>query len=68
MRQFGRILELKIGNRKESIVINNLRVAFSIKKTLTSEPNTAEISVYNLNDSNRNLITSKQYNFLELSV
>ena len=68
MRQFGRVLELKIGNRKESIVINNLRVTFSIKKTLTSEPNTAEISVYNLNNSNRNLITSKQYNFLELSV
>ncbi|MCO6545357.1 MAG: hypothetical protein J6583_07470 [Gilliamella sp.] len=68
MRQFGRVLELKIGNRKESIVINNLRVAFSIKKTLTSEPNAGEISVYNLNDSNRNLITSKQYNFLELSV
>ncbi|OCG02272.1 phage protein [Gilliamella sp. wkB112] len=68
MRQFGRVLELKIGNRKESIVINNLRVTFSIKKTLTSEPNTAEISIYNLNDSNRNLITSKQYNFLELSV
>jgi hypothetical protein len=68
VRQFGRVLELKIGNRKESIVINNLRVAFSIKKTLTSEPNTAEISVYNLNDSNRNLITSKQYHFLELSV
>ena len=68
MRQFGRVLELKIGNRKESIVINNLRVTFSIKKTLTSEPNTGEISVYNLNDSNRNLITSKQYTFLELSV
>lgn len=68
MRQFGRVLELKIGNRKESIVINNLRVAFSIKKTLTSEPNPAEISVYNLNNSNRNLITSKQYDFLELSI
>lgn len=68
MRQFGRVLELKISNRKESIAINNLRVTFSIKKTLTSEPNTGEISVYNLNDNNRNLITSKQYSFLELSV
>lgn len=68
MRQFGRVLELKIGNRKESIVIDRLRVTFSIKKTLTSEPNTGEISIYNLNDSTRNLITSKQYHFLELSV
>lgn len=68
MQQFGRVLELKIGNRIESMVINNLRVTFSIKKTLTSEPNTGEISIYNLNDSTRNLITSKQYYFLELSV
>lgn len=68
MKQFGRVLEFKIGNRKECIIINNLRVTFSIKKTLSSEPNTAEISVYNLNNSNRNLITSKQYHFLELSV
>lgn len=68
MRQFGRVLAVKIGNRKESIVINNLRVTFSIKKTLASEPNTGEISVYNLNENNRNLITSKQYSFLELSV
>lgn len=68
MKQFGRVLELKIGNRKECVIINNLRVTFSIKKTLSSEPNTGEISVYNLNDSNRNLITSKQYNYLELSV
>lgn len=68
MHQFGRVLAVKIGNRKESIVINNLRVTFSIKKTLASEPNTGEISVYNLNENNRNLITSKQYSFLELSV
>jgi hypothetical protein len=57
VRQFGRVLAVKIGNRKESIAINNLRVTFSIKKTLTSEPNTGEISVYNLNDNNRNLIS-----------
>ncbi|MDF7667455.1 hypothetical protein PT273_06310 [Orbaceae bacterium ESL0727] len=68
MRQFGRVLQLNIGNRKESIAINNLRVTFSIKKTLTSEPNTGEIAIYNLNDSNRNLITSRKYDFVELFV
>ena len=68
VRQFGRVLELKIGNRKESIVLNNLRVTFSVNKTLTSDPNTAEISIYNLNDSNRNLISTKQYDYVELYV
>lgn len=68
MRQFGRMLQLKIGNQYESIIIDHLRVTFSIKKTLTSDPNVAEISIYNLNDSNRNLIATKQYHLLELSV
>ena len=68
MRQFGRMLQLKIGNQNESIIIDHLRVTFSIKKTLTSDPNAAEISIYNLNDSNRNLIATKQYHLLELSV
>ena len=68
MRQFGRQLKLNIGNEKESIEITNLRVAFSVEKTLTSEPNPAVIRVWNLNSSNRNLITSKIYNRLSLSV
>ena len=68
MRQFGRMLQLKIGNQYESIIIDHLRVTFSIKKTLSSDPNVAEISIYNLNDSNRNLIATKQYHLLELSV
>ena len=68
MRQFSRMLQLKIGNQNESIIIDHLRVTFSIKKTLTSDPNVAEISIYNLNDSNRNLIATKQYHLLELSV
>jgi len=68
VRQFGRMLQLKIGNQYESIIIDHLRVTFSIKKTLTSDPNVAEISIYNLNDSNRNLIATKQYHLLELSV
>ena len=68
MRQFGRMLQLKIGNQNESIIIDHLRVTFSIKKTLSSNPNAAEISIYNLNDSNRNLIATKQYHLLELSV
>lgn len=68
MKQFGRLINLRIGNEKESIEITNLRIAFSVEKTLTSEPNPAVIRVWNLNGSNRNLITSKIYNRLSLSV
>ncbi|CAQ85186.1 putative phage protein, partial [Photorhabdus asymbiotica] len=59
---------LSIGNKKESIEITNLRVAFEVSKTITSEPNPATIRVYNLNQSHRNLITSKAYNKVSLAV
>ncbi|TDB43216.1 phage protein [Photorhabdus luminescens] len=68
MKQFGRQLKLNIGNKKESIEITNLRVAFEVSKTITSEPNPATIRVYNLNQSHRNLITSKAYNKVSLAV
>ncbi|OWO79300.1 hypothetical protein B5C26_21220 [Photorhabdus luminescens] len=68
MKQFGRQLKLNIGNKKESIEITNLRVAFEVSKTITSEPNPATIRVYNLNQSHRNLITSKVYNRVSLAV
>ncbi|QHJ84957.1 MAG: hypothetical protein [Bacteriophage sp.] len=68
MKQFGRVLQLNIGNTKESLVYNNLRITFDVKKTITQEPNTAEIGIYNLNSTNRNLITSKKYNLVELFV
>ncbi|MGV8004336.1 hypothetical protein QPK14_20285 [Photorhabdus temperata subsp. temperata] len=68
MRQFGRQIKLTIGNTKESIEITNLRVTFEVSKTITSEPNSATIRVYNLNQSHRNLITSKTYNKVSLAV
>lgn len=62
MRQFGRQIKLWLGNDNESIVIDNLRVSFSIEKSLTAEPNKGEINVYNLTRSNQNLLVSKAYN------
>lgn len=68
MKQFGRQLKLVIGSNKESIEITNLRVQFEVQKTLTPEPNPAIIRIYNLNSSNRNLLTSKVFNRCALSV
>ena len=62
MKQFGRQIKLFIGNEKESIECSQLRISFDISKTITSEPNPAKISIYNLNESHRNAIRGKQYN------
>lgn len=41
------------------VTIRNLRVVFSVTKTLSNEPNTANIKVYNLNDSSRGDLQEK---------
>lgn len=68
MKQFGRQYKLTLGNEYESIVINNLRIRFEIIKSLSSAPNPATIHIYNLNESHRNAIASKQFNKAILSV
>lgn len=67
MTQFGRKYKLEVGNGKESIIIENLQISFSIEKTITSEPNSCRIEIYNLNDKNRNLIANKIFNKVVLS-
>jgi hypothetical protein len=52
---FGRRYALAIGSTQ----ITRLRVAFRVKKTLTKEPNTAEIVVYNLSESTRRQLQGK---------
>lgn len=66
--QFGRRWRLEIGNRSESIVIENLRVKFEIVKSLDEKPNPAKLSVYNLNRDHMNLLVSKGFNLARLSV
>jgi len=68
VKQFGRVIQLNIGNSTESVIYNNLRITFDVDKTIDAEPNVAEITLYNLNQDNRNLITSKHYNSVELYV
>ncbi|WVD70986.1 hypothetical protein RHO14_11610 [Orbus wheelerorum] len=68
MRQFGRVIQLNIGNAQQSLVYNNLKITFDVTKTISSEPNDANITIYNLNQNSRNLITSKVYDLVELFV
>lgn len=52
---FGRRYTLTIGDTR----VTDLRVTFKIKKTLTKEPNTAEISVFNLSETTRRRLQGK---------
>lgn len=67
MRQFNRAYRLEIGNSSQSVVIDNLQISFSIEKTITDEPNTCKIEIYNLTTSNRNLLANKVFNKVSLS-
>lgn len=57
---FRRSATLQVGTTK----IEGLRIAASVKKTLQSEPNTAEISVWNLSPTNRARFQEKNQTLL----
>ncbi|MCW0974174.1 phage protein [Pantoea sp. JV6] len=68
IKQYGRQYILTIGNSKESIQINNLRVAFSITHTHDKTPNKATIRVWNLNPSHRHQVTGGEFRQVALAV
>jgi hypothetical protein len=54
---FNRIAVAEIGNPNTmGLMISGLRMVFTIKKTITSEANTCNLDVYNLNEESRNKI------------
>lgn len=61
-----RAYKLTLGNAKEAKEISKLRVSFKIDKTITSEPNYAEISIYNLNEESKKLLKEKVYDAIQL--
>lgn len=68
MKQFGRQVRLLLSNSQESIEITSLRLTFEISKTLSSDPNPATISIYNLNASHRNALATGYFNSISLAV
>lgn len=56
MSQFGREYEITIYNAKKTKLLqtSRLRIAFKVKKTLSSDPNKAEIKIYGLSETTRN--------------
>lgn len=68
MKQFGRQLQLELSSDSETLVINNLRVAFDIDKTINEKPNPATINIWNLNRTHINQLLSKEFKKTVLSV
>lgn len=46
----------------DSLVIEDLRIKFEVDKTLIGSPNLLKLEIYNLKESNRNLIKNKYQN------
>lgn len=68
MRQYGRQYRLEFIGDKETLVIDKLRVSFSITKDIQSKPNPAEISVYNLTREHINELLTGKYKQASLAV
>lgn len=65
MSQFDRSASIIVGETGEDgIQIKDLRITFNIKKTKDKDPNTADVSIYNLSELTRNKIKKKQKIFL----
>lgn len=68
MKQFGRQWQLDLSNDQETLVIDRLRVAFEIDKTINEKPNPAKIQVWNLNRDHINQLLSGEFKKVALSV
>jgi hypothetical protein len=60
MAQFGRTASVTIGNPGDlGILVEDLRIVFDCKKTMSStDPNTCDIRIYNMNETRRNRINN----------
>lgn len=54
-RLFGRQVRITVGTTE----ITGLRMAFDVKRSLSKEPNTAEVTIYNLNAQHRAALQDK---------
>lgn len=71
MREYGRQYVLQIGEDDDALMINNLRIAFSLSHTHDKTANSGTITVYNLSDDTVNQIVSgkaDRYHQVTLSV
>lgn len=68
MKQFGRRYQLAIGNQRDGLLIDALRVSFDICKTIDAKPNPAQICIWNLNRTHLNQLLSGEFKRVALSV
>lgn len=53
---FGRAIEITVGTTK----ITELRMGFNVKRSLRTEPNTAEVKIYNLSSETRSKLQAEK--------
>lgn len=58
-RQWKRKAQVVIGKTGRGLLVENLRIAFEVTKTVDSAPNTAVIKIWNLNPDNENRIKNE---------
>jgi len=68
MKQFGRRYQLALGHSQDGLLINALRVAFEITKTIDAKPNPAQICLWNLSRTHQNQLLSGAFKRVALSV
>ncbi|MBN6711149.1 hypothetical protein JFL47_07885 [Haemophilus haemoglobinophilus] len=68
MKQFGRQWQVAISNDSETLIIDSLRVAFEIDKTINDKPNPATFQIWNLNRNHINQLLSQSFKKIALSV
>jgi hypothetical protein len=61
--QFGRVVEVQV----DTIKIGGLDASFRVVKTLKKEPNTCELTIYNLNDDHRDQLAQLEAPIVEIS-
>ncbi len=68
MKQFGRRYQLALGNQRDGLLIDALRVSFDICKTIDAKPNPAQICIWNLNRTHLNQLLSGEFKRVALSI
>lgn len=68
MRQYGRQYRLELKSEKDILIIDKLKISFSVTKDIKPEPNHAELTIYNLSRQHMQALLDGEYTQATLSV
>lgn len=68
MRQYGRQYRLELKSEKDILILDKLKISFSVTKDIKPEPNHAELTIYNLSRQHMQALLDGEYTQATLSV